>query len=430
MIKLIASDMDGTLLNNEHKIPEKNVELIKYAQNNNIEFVVATGRAYYEALPALEENNIICDVISFNGGVVYNKNKEIISITPIQVKDLYYTIGIFKSLEISYQLYTKNTVYTHSIETDIQAYADLIRSIGSTPDLEYLRTESKKRLQNGHVTEVENIELYLNQEHNPSIKIIGISNDLDKLKKAKKLLSENENIAVTSSGANNLEVMDKNATKGHALKQVSEAYKISLKNTLAIGDNLNDEAMLKIVEYSVAMQNANPHLKEIAKYTTEKNNDEAGVADTIFELLGIHNNQKDEEINRLLINKAIEATKFSYVPYSEFKVGAALLTEDGEIYTGCNIENASYTPTNCAERTAIFKAVSEGITKFKKIAVVGGPKGNIETYCPPCGVCRQVIAEFADENFELILGTSENNYEVYNFFKEVLPLSFTKNNLK
>ena len=77
--------------------------------------------------------------------------------------------------------------------------------------------------------------------------------------------------------------------------------------------------MLKIVEYSVAMQNANPHLKEIAKYTTEKNNDEAGVADTIFELLGIHNNQKDEEINRLLINKAIEATKFSYVPYSEFK---------------------------------------------------------------------------------------------------------------
>ena len=115
------------------------------------------------------------------------------------------------------------------------------------------------------------------------------------------------------------------------------------------------------------MQNANPHLKEIAKYTTEKNNDEAGVADTIFELLGIHNNQKRrKKINRLLINKAIEATKFSYVPYSEFKVGAALLTEDGEIYTGCNIKMTSYTPTNCAERTAIFKAVSEGITKFKK----------------------------------------------------------------
>ena len=183
--------------------------------------------------------------------------------------------------------------------------------------------------------------------------------------------------------------------------------------------------MLKIVEYSVAMQNANPHLKEIAKYTTEKNNDEARCCQILSLNYQVFiTTKKDEEINRLLINKAIEATKFSYVPYSEFKVGAALLTEDGEIYTGCNIENASYTPTNCAERTAIFKAVSEGITKFKKIAVVGGPKGNIETYCPPCGVCRQVIAEFADENFELILGTSENNYEVYNFFKESTTAKF------
>ena len=430
MIRLIASDMDGTLLNNEHKIPEKNVELIKYAQNNNIEFVVATGRAYYEALPALEENNIVCDVISFNGGVVYNKNREIISITPLQIKDLYYTIGIFKSLGINYQLYTKNTVYTNSIETDIQAYSDLIRSIGSTPNVEYLRKEAKIRLQKGHITEVDNIELHLNEEDNPPIKVIGISNDFEKLAKAQKLLSENDNIAVTSSGKNNLEIMDKCATKGHALKQVADEHKISLKNTLAIGDNLNDEAMLSIVEYSVAMENAMPQLKEIAKYTTEKNNEEAGVADIVFKLLNSINNKAVDDINKTLINKAIEATKFSYVPYSEFKVGAALLTEDGEIYTGCNIENASYTPTNCAERTAIFKAVSEGITKFKKIAVVGGPNGNLDTYCPPCGVCRQVIAEFADEDFELLIGTSEDDYIVYNFFKDVLPLSFTKNNLK
>ena len=430
MIRLIASDMDGTLLNNEHKIPEKNVELIKYAQNNNIEFVVATGRAYYEALPALEENNIVCDVISFNGGVVYNKNREIISITPLQIKDLYYTIGIFKSLGINYQLYTKNTVYTNSIETDIQAYSDLIRSIGSTPNVEHLRKEAKIRLQKGQITEVDNIELHLNEEDNPPIKVIGISNDFEKLVKAQKLLSENDNIAVTSSGKNNLEIMDKCATKGHALKQVADEHKISLKNTLAIGDNLNDEAMLSIVKYSVAMENAMPQLKEIAKYTTEKNNEEAGVADTVFKLLNSINNKAINDINKTLINKAIEATKFSYVPYSEFKVGAALLTEDGEIYTGCNIENASYTPTNCAERTAIFKAVSEGITKFKKIAVVGGPNGNLDTYCPPCGVCRQVIAEFADEDFELLIGTSEDDYIVYNFFKDVLPLSFTKNNLK
>lgn len=137
-----------------------------------------------------------------------------------------------------------------------------------------------------------------------------------------------------------------------------------------------------------------------------------------------------EDIYKKLMKTAIESTKFSYAPYSEFTVGAALLGKNGVIYTGCNIENASYTPTNCAERTAIFKAVSEGITEFSKIAVVGGPKRNLLEYCPPCGVCRQVIAEFADKDFELILGDSEENFVVYNFFEEVLPLSFTKKDLK
>ena len=131
-----------------------------------------------------------------------------------------------------------------------------------------------------------------------------------------------------------------------------------------------------------------------------------------------------------MIAAAREAASLAYVPYSHFPVGAAFHTTDGRIITGCNIENASYSPTNCAERTAIFKAVSEGVTKFKKIAVVGGPNGNLENYCPPCGVCRQVISEFADEDFELILGTSENTYAVYNFFEEVLPLSFTAKELK
>lgn len=136
-----------------------------------------------------------------------------------------------------------------------------------------------------------------------------------------------------------------------------------------------------------------------------------------------------ENIEKQLMRKAIEATNFAYVPYSKFRVGAAILGKNGKIYTGCNIENASYTPTNCAERTAIFKAVSEGVTEFEKIAVVGGPNGELLPQCSPCGVCRQVIAEFANENFELILGDSEENYKVYNFFEEVLPLSFTKKDL-
>ena len=429
MIKLIASDMDGTLLNHNHKIPKENVELINYAKNQGIEFVVATGRAYYEALPALNEENINCDVISFNGGIVYDKNGNIISITPMLPKDLYYTIEILKSFDISYQLYTKNTIYTTSIETDINAYIDLIRSNGYEPDVEHLRAEAQQKLEVGYITEVENIELYLNEKENPPIKIIAISNDISKLENAAKLLSENTSISVTSSGANNIEIMHKNATKGTSLKEIAKIYGINLENAVAIGDNLNDQAMLDIVGYSVAMKNGNTILKEQAKYVTEKTNSEGGVADTIFKLIE-ENNEIKEDINEVLVKAAIDATKYAYVPYSNFKVGAAILAENGTIYTGCNIENASYSPTNCAERTAIFKAVSEGVTKFKKIAVVGGPNGNLENYCPPCGVCRQVISEFADEDFELILGTSENTYAVYNFFQEVLPLSFTAKELK
>lgn len=429
MIKLIASDMDGTLLNSDHKIPKENIELIKFAQKNGIQFVVATGRAYYEALPALNNENIKCDVISFNGGIIYDKNGNIINITPMKLKDLYYTIEILKSLEISYQLYTKNTIYTNSIETDITAYIDLIRANGEEPNEQHLRQEARNRLALGHITEVDNIELYLNQENNPAIKVIGISNDLEKLKHATEILSGNDNISVTSSGANNVEIMDKKATKGEALKIVADIHDINLRNAIAIGDNLNDQAMLDIVEYSIAMKNGNKDLQKTSKFITEKTNSEGGVADSVMKLLK-EKNEFYEDINQTLVEAAIEATKFAYVPYSNFKVGAAILADNGKIYTGCNIENASYSPTNCAERTAIFKAVSEGVTKFKKIAVVGGPNGNLENYCPPCGVCRQVISEFADEEFELILGTSKNKYEVYNFFEEVLPLSFTAKELK
>lgn len=132
-----------------------------------------------------------------------------------------------------------------------------------------------------------------------------------------------------------------------------------------------------------------------------------------------------------LINEAIKSREFSYSPYSNFKVGAALLCVDGKIYTGCNIENAAFSPTNCAERTAVFKAVSEGETQFEAIAIVGGKSdANQLDICTPCGVCRQVLAEFCNpEKFKIIVGKSENDYKVYTL-KELLPLSFSPENLK
>ena len=138
----------------------------------------------------------------------------------------------------------------------------------------------------------------------------------------------------------------------------------------------------------------------------------------------------DKEQIGQLIRSAIEQLQFSYTPYSGFKVGAALLSEDGKIYTGCNIENAAYTPTNCAERTAFFKAVSEGVRKFKAICVVGGKDGRLTEYAAPCGVCRQVMMEFCDpDRFQIILATGTEQYESFTL-KELLPLGFGPANLE
>lgn len=130
-----------------------------------------------------------------------------------------------------------------------------------------------------------------------------------------------------------------------------------------------------------------------------------------------------------MIQEAIAAMQYSYSPYSHFCVGAALLGKSGKLYRGCNIENASYTPTNCAERTAFFKAVSEGEWEFDAICIVGGKNGRLETYSPPCGVCRQVMMEFCDpETFQIILATDETHYTVYTL-QELLPLGFGPDNL-
>ena len=137
---------------------------------------------------------------------------------------------------------------------------------------------------------------------------------------------------------------------------------------------------------------------------------------------------KKEQIKKM-IEIALSQLAYSYTPYSDFKVGAALLGKNGRIYTGCNIENAAYTPTNCAERTAFFKAVSEGVHEFDAICIVGGMNGIAVEYTAPCGVCRQVMMEFCDpETFRIILAIDKEHYDIYTL-KDLLPLGFGLRNL-
>ena len=136
--------------------------------------------------------------------------------------------------------------------------------------------------------------------------------------------------------------------------------------------------------------------------------------------------------DRELILEAIEARKMSYSPYSHFMVGAALLTKDGRVYRGCNIENAAYGPSNCAERTAFFKAISEGVKNFDIIAIVGGDKDakpEEMSFAYPCGVCRQVMMEFCNpDTFEIVLGSRDGEIKVFKL-AELFPMGFGPENL-
>ena len=133
----------------------------------------------------------------------------------------------------------------------------------------------------------------------------------------------------------------------------------------------------------------------------------------------------DKELCRL----AVEAREKAYAPYSGYRVGAALLAKSGKVYLGSNIENAAYTPTVCAERAAFFKAVSEGETEFFAIAVAGGNGDKVGGAFPPCGVCRQVMAEFCDGDFKILTVTGDGMFEEYTL-TELLPLAFSPKNLE
>lgn len=129
-----------------------------------------------------------------------------------------------------------------------------------------------------------------------------------------------------------------------------------------------------------------------------------------------------------LITLAKEAAQKAYVPYSGYTVGAALLCKNGNVYLGCNIENAAYSPTNCAERTAFFKAVSEGEREFEAIAVVGGKNGDFREFFTPCGVCRQVMKEFCEEDFSILVGRNDEQYLKLTL-EELLPFGFSSDNI-
>ncbi|QLK85358.1 Cof-type HAD-IIB family hydrolase [Staphylococcus sp. 17KM0847] len=286
MVKLIATDMDGTLLNAAHEVSEENIKAIQYAQSQGITVVIATGRAFYEAHTPVTEAGLKVPYICLNGAEVRDESLNIIHTASIN-DELYHSVQeILHEEGIYYQLYTNLGIYTEDPERDIEIYMDIAKHAGQQANIEKIRQHVQYRIDRGTLKVVSD---YKQVEAVPGeliMKVLAFDYDLEKLNRVKEKLATHTNLAVSSSSMGNIEITHVQAQKGVALTAIAEQLDIDKEEIMAIGDNLNDVSMLERVGYPVAMANGMSEVKDIAAFTTTSN-EESGVAKAIYRVLDI-----------------------------------------------------------------------------------------------------------------------------------------------
>lgn len=285
MIKVIASDMDGTLLNEHHALSKRTREAIQKAQKKGIRFMIATGRSFQQAIPALDEAGIVCDYIVSSGGEVRNSNKEILFSKYMSWKECRTVYEILSQYELTFMFNSNEMDYAiGSFEEMQEKMLEQIFMFNQTIPKEVIKESSLYKMMTEKTVAVPDFEsLY---ELKPQIvKIIAFSQNLDMLKEIKEKLQKYPELAVVSSFSNNLEITDTSAQKGPVLKKYIEALGYSMDEVMVFGDSLNDYSMLSMnFGATVAMENADEEIKNVAKYIT-KSNVEDGVAYAIEKLL-------------------------------------------------------------------------------------------------------------------------------------------------
>lgn len=284
MIRCIATDMDGTLLNSQQMISEGNREAIKKAQENGIEVVIATGRSHHEAHTVLDEAGLKCPIICVNGAEVRTKEGEIIQTNELSVQQSLDIQGILRRSGVYYEVFTNKGIYTDHYEKGIQTLMNFFQTINPEMTEEEIREKAENRYLKGHIQKVEDYDHVIYDSEQLVYKFLVFSKNSSELMAIKEKLDSIPEISVSSSGSDNLEVTHKMAQKGIALAWYTERIGISLEETMAIGDNLNDVSMFEKVGRSVAMGNGHPDIKKICSHETAIN-DEDGVAKAIFEVL-------------------------------------------------------------------------------------------------------------------------------------------------
>ncbi|EKN69228.1 Cof-like hydrolase [Neobacillus bataviensis LMG 21833] len=284
MIKMIASDMDGTLLNSVQQISEENKQAILKAQAQGVEFVVATGRSYQEATYVLGEAGLKCPIICVNGAEIRSKEGEILSATPIAKEMAREVAAKLNELDIYFEVYTDKAACTVDGDKAVSTLVDIILSANPEADRDEIMYAAGARLRDGLVKVVEDYETLFADESVQIYKMLVFSFDASKLAAAGKSLAEFSEIAVSASGDENLEVTNKQAQKGIALESLARLKGIDISETMAIGDNYNDVSMFERAGRSVAMGNANYEIQALCDVITDTNNDH-GVATAILEVL-------------------------------------------------------------------------------------------------------------------------------------------------
>lgn len=284
MIKLIASDMDGTLLNNNHDIDVETVEAIRKAEEAGIIFAISTGREYDSVKGLLDKHNIRCQCILSNGAEYRDEEGNILEVININEKYAKQIIQILDENKLPARIFTDKGVFTTS--TREKALQEVVfRTLTFNPNL--TEDEAKKMAEKeGFFTSlkyIDDVEKFF-EDGIEVRKFVAFHKDVELIDKMKKTVGKLEGLAISSSFDDNIEITDLNAQKGIILEQVAKKMDIDIKDVMILGDSFNDYSMFEIFEESVAMKNAIPEVKEIAKYITDSN-DNLGVAKAIYNVL-------------------------------------------------------------------------------------------------------------------------------------------------
>lgn len=283
-MKLIASDLDGTLLDEEGVVSEENIAAIQKAVAHGIRFVVATGRSYDAANTPLKQAGITCPIISLNGAVAYTEDKQLIRTVPMDKSVAKQVLEVCREADMYLEFFTTNGIYSVSKKYFLEVLVDIMKSANPNASETEIREKAELRFQAepvqfiadyDEIFAIENLEIY---------KILAFSLDKEKLASARAQLSGVAGMAITSSGDINLEFNHRDAQKGIALKHLAESMGIDMVDVMAMGDNWNDESMLRSAGRGVAMGNASDEIKALCSYTTKANYDH-GVAFAIEEML-------------------------------------------------------------------------------------------------------------------------------------------------